>query len=72
MPPKAPKQPYQLGTTYSNVESREGFITQATTWESEICHNWYKGHTQNHKKEKWEDLNRHKNTIYKKHDIFGQ
>lgn len=39
MPPKAPKQRYQLGTTYSNVESMEGFITQATTWESEICPN---------------------------------
>lgn len=39
MPPKAPKQPYQLGTTYSNVESMEGFITPVTTWESEICHN---------------------------------
>lgn len=39
MPPKAPKQRYQLGTTYSNVESMEGFITQATTWKSEICPN---------------------------------
>lgn len=37
MPPKSLKQPYQLGITYSNAESVEGFLTQATTWESRIC-----------------------------------